>query len=93
MPTLSLIIGALVYDFRSTGPDPGATALPESARGLFWLVMALSVFYLALVAIAVLAQPFLPQLSPLELMQRSNLWLGPLQGLAVGVLAAFFRKG
>jgi hypothetical protein len=60
MPTLSLIIGALVYDFRSTSPDPDATALPESARGLFGLGMALSVFYLALVAIAVLAQPVLP---------------------------------
>jgi hypothetical protein len=53
----------------------------------------MSVFYLRLVAIAVLEQPFLPQLSLLELMQRSNLWLGPSQGLTVGVLAAFFRKG
>lgn len=93
MPTLSLIIGALVGDFRSEGPDPGRKKLPDNARGLLWLGLALSVFYLGLVSVAVLAQPFLPQLSPLDLMQRSNLWLGPLQGLTVGVLAAFFRKG
>lgn len=93
MPTLSLIIGALVMDFRSAAGDAVSAPLAESARGLLWLGVVLSVFYLGLVAIAVLAQPFLPQLSPLELMQRSNLWLGPLQGLTVGVLAAFFRKG
>ncbi len=93
MPTLSLIIGALVSDFRSGAAAAGDPALPVNAQGLLWLSLAFSVFYLTLVAVSVLAQPFLPNMSPLELMQRSNLWLGPLQGLTIGALAAFFRKG
>lgn len=94
MPTLSLIIGVLVSDFRKTGAgaDLGAVAMPSTAKALLWLGLALSVFYLLLVAIAILAQPFLQNLAPLELMHRSNLWLGPLQGLTVGVLAAFFHS-
>lgn len=104
MPTLSLIIGVLVSDFRTaatasittaTTPNTGTDAkvLPVSARGLLWLGVALSVFYLLLVAVTILAQPFLQDVSPIELMHRSNLWLGPLQGLTAGVLAAFFRSG
>jgi beta-lactamase regulating signal transducer with metallopeptidase domain len=106
MPTLSLIIGVLASDFRTTATaNASATAttatttaneakvLPVSARGLLWLGVGLSVFYLLLVAVTILAQPFLQDVSPIELMHRSNLWLGPLQGLTAGVLAAFFRSG
>lgn len=105
MPTLSLIIGVLASDFRiaatansttsaTTGPiTTEAKVLPVSARGLLWLGVGLSVFYLLLVAVTILAQPFLQGVSPIELMHRSNLWLGPLQGLTAGVLAAFFRSG
>ena len=91
MPTLSLIIGVLVNDFRA-GPT-GAKVLPVSAKGLFWMGVGLSSFYLLLVAVTILVQPFLQDVSPIELMHRSNLWLGPLQGLTAGVLAAFFRSG
>lgn len=91
MPTLSLILGVLVSDFR-TAPTHAEPA-PAAAAGLLWLGLALSVFYLLLVAVAVLAQPFLQGVAPIELMHRSNLWLGPLQGLTAGVLAAFFRSG
>jgi len=106
MPTLSLIIGVLATDFRvaATANAPAAASatttiatdakiLPVSARGLLWLGVGLSVFYLLLVAVTILAQPFLQGVSPIELMHRSNLWLGPLQGLTAGVLAAFFRSG
>ncbi len=107
MPTLSLIIGVLATDFRvaatanSNSTTPAATTptttdakvLPVSARGLLWLGVGLSVFYLLLVAVTILAQVFLQGVSPIELMHRSNLWLGPLQGLTAGVLAAFFRSG
>jgi hypothetical protein len=44
---------------------------------LFWLGAGLSVFYLLLVALSILLQPLLSETSPLTLMQRSNLWLGP----------------
>lgn len=104
MPTLSLIIGVLASDFRTAATASATTTaatttandakvLPVSARGLLWLGMGLSIFYLVLVAVTILAQPFLQDVSPIELMHRSNLWLGPLQGLTAGVLAAFFRSG
>jgi hypothetical protein len=75
MPTLSLIVGALVADYRRVA-DQGVAK--QQAGPLFWLGAGLSVFYLLLVA--------------LTLMQRSNLWLGPLQGLCVAALAFFFHS-
>jgi hypothetical protein len=91
MPTLSLIIGVLVSDFGKATTDSGP--LPQSGTPLLWLGVGLSVFYLLLVAMTILAAPFLQQSAPLDLMHTSNLWLGPLQGLTVAVLAAFFRSG
>ena len=91
MPTLSLIIGVLASDFRAAPMEPAAKPQVEPPRGLLWLAMGLSVFYLLLVATTILVQPFLQAVSPIELMHRSNLWLGPLQGLTAGALAAFFR--
>ena len=89
MPSLSLILGVLVADFRA------AKAAPESRRKagpLLGLAIGVSVFYLMMVSLTLLVQPFLAT-PPLELMQRSNLWLGPLQGLAAATLGAFFRDG
>ena len=87
MPTLSLIIGVLVLDTTSTGGTDKKVEL-----FIYRLAFGLSTFYLVLVALTPLVQPF-TGLSPLELMKRSNLWLGPLQGLVAAVLAAFFVKG
>lgn len=90
MPTLSLIVGVLVADSRIVrGSDK---PVPGPANNLFFRLGAgMSVLYLLLVALSVLIQPFLPQTSPLELMHRSSLWLGPLQGLTVATLGVFFR--
>jgi len=87
MPTLSLVIGVLVFDATAAG---GTEKEVESF--IFRLAFCFSAVYLALVALTVLIQPF-TSLSPLELMKRSNLWLGPLQGLVAAVLGAFFVKG
>ena len=87
MPSLSLLLGVLVADFRA------GKATPESRRKpgpLLGLAIGVSVFYLLMVSLTLLVQPFLAT-PPLELMQRSNLWLGPLQGLAAATLGAFFR--
>lgn len=91
MPTVSLIVGVLVADFhagRVAGP-PAQVPVPPA---LFWLAAGLSGVYLLLVAISILAQPFLSTTPPLELMQRSNLWLAPMQALTLGALGAFFRN-
>ena len=86
MPTLSLIVGVLVLDQLGGGVKT-RTADAFLYRLAFWLSCA----YLLLILLSILIQPFAP-LPPVELMQQSNLWLGPLQGLVAGALGAFFVK-
>lgn len=86
MPTLSLIIGVLAISARKTMP-----ADVTVDRFFFRLSYGLSAGYLAVVAATLLLQPLSPW-GPLELMQRSNLWLGPLQGLVAASLGAFFFR-
>lgn len=91
MPTLSLIVGALVADYRKAAAE-GRDSPKPSAGPIFWLGALLSVFYLIAVSAAVLLQPLLQESSPLVLMQRSNLWLGPLQGLCIAAIGFFFQS-
>src|SRR3546814_9658350 len=93
MRTLSVIVGMLVADRRAAGKGQDARQAGKPVDDLFFRLGAgMSVLYLLLVALSVLVQPLLPQATPLELMQRSNLWLGPLQGLTVATLGVFFRS-
>ena len=87
MPSLSLILGVLVADVRAEKAAPGSR---RKSGPLLTLAIGVSVFYLAMVSLTLLVQPFLAT-PALELMQRSTLWLGPLQGLAAATLGAFFR--
>ncbi|MGH8533131.1 MAG: hypothetical protein ACREV1_10520 [Gammaproteobacteria bacterium] len=87
MPTLSLIIGVLVLDVTSS-----RDAEKKVDPFFFWLAFSLSAVYLALVATILFLQPF-TGVPLLDLMKRSNLWLGPLQGLVAAALGAFFVKG
>ncbi len=84
MPSLSLITGAVATDAMGRS-DPNATVDPFPFRVAF----ILSAAYLVIVSLTVLLSPFSP-LSQIELMELSNLWLGPLQGLVGGVLGFFF---
>jgi hypothetical protein len=86
MPTLSLIVGVLVLDQMG-----GGVKTRTADAFLYRLALGLSCAYLLLILLSILIQPFAP-LPPLELMQQSNLWLGPLQGLVAGALGAFFIK-
>jgi hypothetical protein len=88
MPTLSLIAGVLVMDALGKGIQP------LRADGfLFRLALGLSIAYLVTVLSTVLMQPFSVVL-PLEMMKKSHLWLGPMQGLVAASLSAFFvNKG
>lgn len=85
VPTLSLMVAVLV----ATHHEPSQ---PETVdRGLFRLTVAVSVVFLVLALATILAQP-LSTRTPLELMQDSTLYLTPFQGLATGLLGAFFIK-
>ncbi len=83
LPTLSLIVGAVAYEARRS--PASATVDRFAYRVAFWL----SVAYLALVLVTQLGQP-VTGLSPLAMMDLSNLWLGPVQGLVGIALGVFF---
>jgi len=86
MPSLSLIIGALVIDAKAKSRS-GA-----NVDGFFYrLTLWLSAVYLASVLMTLLMQPF-STLSPFKLMAQSNFWLGPFQGLVAAALGVFFIK-
>lgn len=90
LPTLSLIVGVLVSQARL--PDvPGRSA--GSSGPIFRLAAVLSTVYLLLVAASVVIAALLGdrERTPLDLMQLSNLWLAPLQGLAAACLGFFFH--
>ena len=83
LPTLSLIVGAVAHSARRPSD-------PATADGFFFRVsFGLSVFYLILVLGTLLLEP-LSSLTPLELMNISSLWLGPVQGLVGIALGVFF---
>lgn len=83
IPTLSLIVGAVTYEARR----PQTTATVD--RFFFRISMGFSLAYLLLVLVTLLLQPF-SNMTPLELMDISNLWLGPVQGFVGIALGAFF---
>ncbi len=85
MPTLSLIIGVLVID------AVGRSVAANADRFLFRLTLGISTCYLLAVLLVIVMQPF-SELEPIDLMNQSNLWLGPLQGLVAAALGAFFVK-
>ena len=91
MPTLSLIVGSLVADYRKVPVRASERAKP-TAGPVFWLGVALSAFYLLLLGTTIAMASIQVEAAPLGLMQRSNLWLGPLQGLCVAALGFFFQS-
>lgn len=86
MPTLSLITGVLVAKKPSNESSDSA---PDSF--LYRLAIILSIFYLSVVFLTLLLQPFSP-LTIYELMAKSNLWLAPMQGLVTAALGVFFTQ-
>jgi len=86
VPTLALIVGALVTESRAQA------AGERKADGfLYRLALGLSAAYLLVVTLTLLAQPFLT-VTPGPWLKRSSLWLGVLQGLVGASLGAFFVK-
>lgn len=86
MPTLSLIIGVLVSDAQQIGK-----ADPQVDPFLVTIAKGFSGGYLLLLMATILLQPF-ASTTPLESLQTSHLWLGPLQGLVSALMGALFVK-
>lgn len=88
VPTLSVIIGVLVMETRAK------RARKKPAHTFVYrMAMTLSVAYLLLVGLTLLAIPVAEAqaaLTPLKLMKMSHLWLAPCQGLVTAALGAFF---
>lgn len=87
MPSLGMIITVLGY----TALEP--VQLKAVVRGTFFQVaLWLSVFYLLMVVLTILIQPFASSTATeaIALMQTSNLWLGPFQGLVASALGVLF---
>jgi hypothetical protein len=84
MPTLSMITGVLIIDVvKKKKLDQ------EVDRFFFRLSFTLSFFYLFTVILTILLQPFAAY-DYAELMELSNLWLAPFQGLVGASLGVFF---
>jgi hypothetical protein len=86
MPTLSLIVGVLVFDAVQ-----GERTSRQTDRFLFRLTAGLCAGYLASVFLVIALQP-LASAPPVQLMNQANIWLGPFQGLVAATMGAFFVK-
>ncbi len=86
MPSVSLIIGIFAADQREK---------PEKKEHvdifLYRLAMLFSVCYLFVVSLTILLE-WRSGLSTVAYYEMSNLWVGPFQGIVIGVLTYFFRQ-
>ena len=84
VPTLSLMVAVLV---AAQAEDEGRLV----DRAFFLMTLGCSGFFLLLLLLTVLLQPFVEP-PPLDVLQGSAWYLVPFQGLATGMLGAFFIK-
>ena len=86
VPNLSLIIGVLVYTQRQqTAVEIGVDEF------LYRLALWLSLLYVLLLLLPLAFFPATGKTLP-ELLDISRLWLAAVQGLATGVMGAFFVR-
>jgi hypothetical protein len=91
MPTLLLVTGVVAAQARKSHPDEHTVE-----RYYFRLSFGLSVFYLLVVNLVLLAMPLIlqwqdPQ-SIIGYLTKSSLFLGPIQGLVGATLGAVFTS-
>lgn len=94
LPTLALMLSTFSADATDIGAETRRVR-----RGFFRLTVALSVFYLSLLAATLVGQAFFMDAdlaatdivaARLEFLERANLYLGPLQAAAAGALGVLF---
>lgn len=93
LPTLALMLSVVAQDaLRQYEPGKEMTV----RASFFKLARALSVFYIFVLSLSILLQPFFADgaitdgSSRVAALQVTNLWLGPLQGLVVAALGTLF---
>ncbi len=87
MPTLSLIVGVLVGDALGK-----SVKIATVDKFMYRLAIGVSSMYFFAVGVSIFISPFVPSVPPIELLRKSNLWLGPMQGLVSAILGLFFLK-
>jgi nitric oxide reductase large subunit len=93
IPTLALMISVFAAD--ALKPYQMART-PKVREPFFKLSMGLSIFYLVILLSTILLQPIVltfrgdPKFTQIDMLQMSNLWLAPLQGLVVASLGVLF---
>jgi hypothetical protein len=85
LPTLTLIFGTIAYQVQHPTPRQRVDGFAYSCA--LWA----SGFYLLLVAATLLLQRASSSLTSLEWLERSNLYLGPVQGLTALAVSVFFQ--
>jgi hypothetical protein len=83
LPALTLLAGAW------TVSTPPSEQKPIDNAAVFWIAVAMSVFYIVLLYVVIGKQPTSP-LPWQEQFKQSALFLGIIQGLVIGVLGKFF---
>jgi len=85
MPTMSLIVTVLGAGAVEDGKEDKTKVKKPFYLTVYWL----SVVYLGIVLGTLLAEPFTP-FDSVELLNLSNFWLGPFQGLVTSAMAVLF---
>ena len=81
LPTVSMTLSSAIAPAEGKGGRVGPRFVARLAKSV-------SIFYLALVVITLLAWPLTNE-GPLKWFQTSGLWMGPIQGVVGAVLAVF----
>lgn len=88
-PTIALMVGVSGFDATSRTDDRAAN------RFFFRLTMTLSVVYLLVIATSLVTSRLAPLAegqTEIDRLQRSNLAIGPLQGVVAAAIGGFFVR-
>lgn len=84
VPTLALMLGVIGADALTTRSD-----VRRVKRPFFVLARGLSIFYLVILLLTILLEPFAPT-PGIQLLMLSNYWMTPIQGLVVAAIGVLF---
>ena len=94
LPTLALMVSVFTADALT--PLSGAATYVR--KNFCYLAIGLSIFYILLILISLVAQPLVGEIidapdlitARLKFLEMSNMWLAPLQGLVIASLGVLF---